>query len=114
MNNNSAPPNVQYSSTTLITKLFYSVILCPLLKLLLLLASIFILITFFIYVGRYGWFNDKTLLIAVYVVIGSYFFLIVDKAKIEEVLNISIEKHYKLNESFEKHHIKGKFNKIKD
>ena len=59
-----------------------------LLHIVLVVASLNILAYYLSSTIHYGWLNSETVKYALYLVIGSYFFLVVDNKKIRELLGI--------------------------
>jgi len=89
MENDLRPPIEVKYNWAYFKRLLYKWIVCVVLTVILFAFSLFLFITYFVYVCRFGWYNENTVRIAVYIVIGSYFFLIVDKKKIEELLGLN-------------------------
>lgn len=62
--------------------------------LILIVASINVLIYYIYSIKTNGWLNEDTMKYAIYLVIGAYFFLILDKKKIYDVLGIKKDLRY--------------------
>ena len=56
-----------------------------------LIISAINILSYYIYcILNHGWFNKETIKIAIYLLIGSYYFLIIDKKKIYEMFGIKL------------------------
>ena len=54
------------------------------------------ILTYYIYlIMNYGWFDIETVKIAIYLIIGAYFFLVIDKKKIYDLLGVKLKNQLK-------------------
>lgn len=65
----------------------YSV-LVPMLVIILIFASINFILFYILLIKNKGYFDPETIKFSIYLIIGAYFFLILDKKKVREAFNI--------------------------